>query len=277
MASPIVGPQFIQQAPVPVWRQGVGWASEYALEGTRANVDAAASSYAGATGVVEIRYQEIGGDLWRATVVFAGRTKEEAQNPPAPDDLVQESWAFPRNDLQRDLWNHPRVEAQLVKMSTKYRARFKADVEAWLGGQDTISVPKVSGDGTDEITLSLEELVRVAVAFGAVSTEITAFLTVLSEGQQFYVESRRVLRWTRTGPTKGQWLRANSNTNRVMTKARVIREAAPPDWVQLKMPDGYWLKHVPEEEQTNERLQMTQEWEYFGLRFSSFAYGEALT
>lgn len=277
MASPIVGLTFVQQPPVPVWRQGIGWASEYALEGTRANVDAAASGYAGSTGVVEIRYQEIGGDLWRATVVFAGRTREEAQNPPSPDSLVQESWAFPRNDLQRDLWNHPKVEAQLVRMKATYRARFKADVEAWLAGTESVSVPKADGNGTEDLNLTLEGLTSVAVAFGAESAVMTAFLQSLSEGQQFYIESRRVLRWTRTGPTRGQWLQANSNTNRVMSRARVIREANPPEWVRLKMAEGYWFKHEPEEEQTNERLQMTQEWEWFGTRFSTFAYGDPLT
>ena len=269
----LIGLNFVEQDPIPVWRQGVGWTSEYALEGTREQVDAASASYAGAAGVLEIRYQELGGGLWRASVAFAGKTREDAQNPPAPDSLVETSWAFPRNDLQRDIWTHPRIEAQLRNMGTAYRARFRADVEKWLQGDASIEVPTATG-GTADLTLSAEGLRAVAVEFGADGEEIDAFFAALTEGQTSYIFSRRVLRLTRTGPTKGEWLASNTNTNRVFTRAGLISAINPPDWVALKMPSGYWFKHEPEEQSNGDRLETVQEFEYFGERYSVFAYGE---
>jgi hypothetical protein len=273
----LIGPAgVITQSPVPVWRTGVGWASEYAFEGTRSEVDGAVVPYAGTAGVIEIRYTELGGGLWRGTVVFAGKTREEAQEPPSPDSLVEVSWAFPRNDLQRDIWTHPRVEAQLARMPAGYRARFRADVEAWMAGTTTIQSPTGPNREIEEVELSAEALTQIAVAFGAAAAEIAAFFDVLTKGQSFYIFSRRVLRLQRVGPTTGQWWRANQFANRVYRRARLISELSPPDWVAFKMPDGYWFKHEPEEEQTGTRLTMVQEFEYFGTDYSQFTYGAPL-
>lgn len=273
----LIGPTgVITQAPVPVWRTGVGWASEYAFEGTRDEVDGAVVPYAGTAGVIEIRYTELGGLLWRGTVVFAGKTKEEAQEPTSPDSLVEASWAFPRNDLQRDIWTHPRVEAQLARMPARYRARFRADVEAWMAGTTTIQSPTGPNSEIEEVDLSAESLTQIAVAFGANAAEISAFFDVLTKGQSFYIFSRRVLRLQRVGPTEGEWWKANTLTNRVYRRSRLITELSPPAWVAFKMPDGYWFKHEPEEEQTGTRLTMVQEFEYFGTDYSRFTYGDPL-
>jgi hypothetical protein len=39
------------------------------------------------------------------------------------------------------------------------------------------------------------------------------------------------------------------------------------------MPAGFWFKNEPEEDQVGAKLQMTQEFEFFGSRYSTFAYG----
>lgn len=272
----ILGAEFVEQNPIPVWRQGIGWTSEYAMEGIRAQVDAVATSYAGAEGVIEIRYQELGGGLWRATIAFAGKTREEAQDPPSPDSQVETTWAFPRNDLQREIWQHPRIEEQLRNMSSVYRARFRADVEKWMAGEVTVDSPDGSG-GTTEMTLSAEALKAAAAQFGANPAEIQMFLDTLTEGQTTYIESRRVLRLTRIGPTRGEWYKANTFTNRCFTRARLVADLNPPDWVAHKMPAGFWFKHEPEESQGGQKIEMMQEFEYFGTRFSTYTYGAAIT
>ena len=279
MPAKVIGLRFLEQPPTPVWRQGFGWTSDYVLEGRRAEVDAAVAAYAGAAGVIEIRYQDLGADLWRATVSFAGQTREQAQNPPNPDTQVEVTWAFPRNDLQRDIWTHPRVEAQLRRMNAVYRARFRADVEAWIQGTTSVEAPKpgaTNASDTTDLQLTRQNLIDIARSFGAQEAEIGAFLDVLTEGQLFYIHSRRVLRWTRTGPTQGEWFKANSNTNRVFRRSTLISQITPPTWVQLKMPDGYWFKHEPEEQQTGTKLEMAQEFEYFGASYSTFTYGDPL-
>lgn len=276
MSAPKIGAVLVEQNPLPTWRQGYGWTSEYAYEGTRAEVDIKANQYAGAAGVMEVRYADMGGGLYRVTVAFAGQTAADAQSPANPNDLVEVTWAFPRNDLQRDLWTHPRVEAQLARMTRVYRGRFRADVEAWLNGTTSVEVPTADGSGVEEVELSHDALVDAAARFGANREEIGAFLDALSEGQQTYIYSRRVLRVTRTGPTAGTWLQANTNTNRVYTKGRVIAELSPPAWVQAKMAAGYWFKHEPEEQQAGTKLEMVQEFEWFDSRYSTFAYGAAI-
>lgn len=271
----ITGPQLVEQYPVTSWRQGVGWTSEYAFEGERARVEEVGTAYSRAPGVVEVRFTQIGGELWRATVVFAGKTREEAQAPGNPDTAVEVAWAFPRNDLQRDIWTLPIVESELRNMSILYRGRFRADVESWIAGQLTVSVK--GKDGTDsDMALGFTELVAIAVAFGANKAVIEAFLTTIAEGVSTYNYSRRVLRITRTGPTYGEWYKSNSNTNRCYTRSKLVSELNPPAWVSYKMPDGYWFKHEPEEEQVGLKLQMVQEYEYFGTRYSTFAYGDPI-
>lgn len=277
MSAPKIGAELVEQHPAPIWRQGYGWTSEYHFDGTREEVDVKAALYAGTAGVMEVRYSDLGGGFWRVTVLFAGQTAADAQSPANPNDLVEVTWAFPRNDLQRDLWTHPRVESQLALMTRVYRGRFRADVEAWLNGTTSIEVPTANGSGVEEVELSYESLLGVAAGFGANRDEIGAFLDALSEGQQTYIYSRRVLRVTRTGPTAGTWLQANTNTNRVYSKGRVIAELGPPAWVQAKMAAGYWFKHEPEEQQAGTKLEMVQEFEWFGDRFSTFAYGAAIT
>jgi hypothetical protein len=261
---------------VPVWRQGQGWITEYYTDGTREEIDAVAGQYAGAAGVNEVRVSQLAKPFWRVTVAFAGRTREEAQNPPNPDNQVETTWAFPRNELQRDIWTHPRVEEQLRAMSLTYRGRFRADVEAWLGGQSSIEYTDNAG-AAQSVELSAEALIGVAVAFGAQDAEIREFFDALSEGVTTYKYSQRVLRLTRTGPTSGEWLQANTNVNRVWTRAKVIADLQPPDWIQAKLPEGFYWKTEPEEEMAGTKLQMTQEWEYFGVRYSEFAYGEPIS
>jgi hypothetical protein len=268
--------QLVEQTPIPVWRQGVGWTTEYSADGDRSQVDAVASQWVGVQGVIEIRYSQPAKPFWRVTVAFAGRSIQDATAPPDPDSQVEVTWAFPRNELQRDLWTHPTVEAQLQNMSMAYRGRFRADVESWLNGQSSVDVAGPDGTST-QLDLTFENLVSNATQFGAQAPAIEAFLRTLAAGQQFYLSSQRVLRVTRTGPTQGQWLVANSFTNRLHTRNRIIRDFAPPEWVRLKMPDGFWFKQEPEEEQAGTRLTMTQEFQFFGEIYSTFAYGDALT
>ena len=273
--SSTTGIRIVEQPGTPVWRQGQGWVSEYKIEGLYDDVDATAQGYAGQSGVVEIRYTQLGGDLWQATVVFAAKTKEDAQTPATPDSLVEVTWAFPRNDIQREVWVHPRLEAQLQKMNLTYRGRFRADVEAWLQGQLSLTMKGVDGTEND-MELGYEQLVKVAVGFGAEESEIRLFLSDLADGAQTYNYSRRVLRNVRTGPTAGEWWKANANTNRLYSRGKLIAEINPPAWVAYKMPEGYWFKHEPDEEQVGTKLQMNQEYEYFGLRYSRFSYGEPI-
>lgn len=263
----------VSKGASPRWDAVSGWSSEEIYEGTRDALQTLADDLLAAGGLQSLRFDPIGGPLWRLVVQYPARDGSTATAPTSPNDLITSTWSFPRNDLQRSLWEHPDIEAQLLRVSLTNRAKWRADVEAWARGESSATDPS-TGSTYD---LNGDALISVGAALGMDADVLTAFLGDLASGVESYVISRQVLRLVKAGPTASDLALANLNPNRVYTRAALIAEVNPPAWVQAKLQDGFWFKHVSEEEQQGNRLQITQEWEHAGARYSVFAYGTPIT
>lgn len=262
--------------PVESWDQRAGYETEYVAYGTKDALTSTKSQLP-LLGAKRYRIEPFQGATWKLSATFgvSEGNVPNAATPANPDAEIVVQYAFPRNDIQRDAWNHPRVEKQLRLMDPTYRARFRSDVESWMRGETEISYTDANGKDT-VVKLSRPGLIAVASAYKADATEIGLFLDALSEGVESYIFSKQVLRVTFNGPTASSLKQARQNTNRVYARAKVIAELSPPQWVADKITDGFWLKHVAEEQQEGAKLSITQEWEFFGEIFATFFYGEAL-
>ena len=267
--------------PIETWDQRSGYETDYVAYGTRDNL-LSTKSQLPLLGAKRYRIEPHQGAVWKLSATFgvSEANVPNAANPTNPDAEITVQYGFPRNDLQRDIWNHPRVEAQLKLMDATYKARFRSDVESWLRGETQIGYTDTNGK-EQVVTLSRDALIAVAVQFKAQKDEIAALIDALSEGVETYIYSRQVLRVAYNGPTASSLRLARENTNRVYTRAKVLSELGAlqtvPAFVSTKLTDGYWFKHSAEEQQEGAKLNVTQEWEFFGQLYSHFAYGEPIT
>jgi hypothetical protein len=259
----------VSKGASPRWDSQLGWSSEETYEGTRDALQTLADDLIAAGGLQSLRFDQIGGPLWRLVVQYPARDAASAQEPVTPNDLISTSYSFPRNDLQRSLWEHPAIEAEIAKIDLAYRAKWRADVEAWARGE-TSATDAISGQPYE---LSGDALISVGTGLGMNPAVTTPFLSDLASGVDAYVLSQQVLRVVRSGPTASDLRLANENVNRVYTRDRMLAEINPPDWVTAKSAPGYWFKRSPEENQEGNRLVITLEYEHIGTRYSTFAYG----
>lgn len=263
----------VSKGASPRWDSTVGWSAEEIYEGTRDALQTLADDLISAGGLQSLRFDPIGGPLWRMVVQYPARDGATATAPSTPNDLVSTSYSFPRNDLQRSLWEHPAIETEIAKIPLAYRAKWRADVEAWARGE-TSATDATTGQSYD---LTGDALVSIGAAFGMSAVVTTQFLSDLSSGVEAYVVSQQVLRVVRSGPTASDLRLANANVGRVYTTDAMLSEVNPPDWVRNKAAAGYWYKRSPEEDQQGNRLVVTLEYEHVGTRYSVFAYGPPIT
>ncbi len=162
--------------------------------------------------------------------------------------ILADLWSVSFNEEQLSLWAKPAVRAELAKADPAKAALFKADVEALLSGNRTVT----DAEG-NEIELTFTGLVAVAVALGMNGAVISALLTSLGQGVEYYYNSLPVIRRTITLPSTTSLHPAFANLGALYsTSALLSAEPTIPTNLSAELPSGWWLKKAPSASQNDD-------------------------
>ena len=155
------------------------------------------------------------------------------------DTILNDLWELDGNDLEKDYWSAPAVDAWFGEMDLIQKAAVRALVERWV---------REGGDPEDFRN-------EVAVAFaGGPSSGLSAqdeaildlIVSDLAAGTQSYAIAAYVLRRTVT-VTAGTTLAPSfGNANKIFTSLQLVAtETTIPLNLRASLPDGYWQKKTP--------------------------------
>lgn len=155
------------------------------------------------------------------------------------DTILNDLWELDGNDLEKDYWSAPAVDAWFGEMDLIQKAAVRALVERWV---------REGGDPEDFRN-------EVAVAFaGGPSSGLSAqdeaildlIVSDLAAGTQSYAIAAYVLRRTVTVPAGTTLAPSFGNANKIFTSAQLVSvESTIPLNLRASLPDGYWQKKTP--------------------------------
>jgi hypothetical protein len=221
-----------------------------------------------------IRYQvepSLDGGYW---VLTGTSGAEETQDPMLP---LSDEWSLVGNDLEKSIWDHPRIKEELDKAVTDENgtivakvAYVRAAVDAFARGEATI----VDSDG-DEYPLTYEYIINSLVAeLGGTPNVATweAFIKSRCSGVESYSVSQWVLRHTIIIAANSTIKPSLINVGKVFTTQMVQLIENIPATLKFDLPQGWWLKRTPTVEQTSaDKFTITQEF-WHGDAFDPFVY-----
>jgi hypothetical protein len=155
------------------------------------------------------------------------------------DTILNDLWELDGNDLEKDYWSAPAVNAWLGNLTLIERANVRAIVERYVreGGKET--------EFRDDVSIALggDGLPIVSPASDAILDLIVSDLVA---GTQSFAVSAYVLRRSITVPAGTNIGPSFSNANKIFTSAQLVSvEPTIPLNLRATLPDGYWQKKTP--------------------------------
>lgn len=155
------------------------------------------------------------------------------------DTILNDLWELDGNDLEKDYWSAPAVDAWFGEMDLIQKAAVRALIERWV---------REGGDPEDFRN-------EVATAFaGGPSSGLSAqdeaildlIVSDLAAGTQSYAIAAYVLRRSVTVPAGTTLAPSFGNANKIFTSAQLVAtETTIPLNLRVALPDGYWQKKTP--------------------------------
>lgn len=155
------------------------------------------------------------------------------------DTILNDLWELDGNDLEKDYWSAPAVDAWFGEMDLIQKAAVRALIERWV---------REGGDPEDFRN-------EVAAAFaGGPSSGLSAqdeaildlIVSDLAAGTQSYAIAAYVLRRSVTVPAGTTLAPSFGNANKIFTSAQLVAtETTIPLNLRVALPDGYWQKKTP--------------------------------
>lgn len=155
------------------------------------------------------------------------------------DTILNDLWELDGNDLEKDYWSAPAVDAWFGEMDLIQKAAVRALIERWV---------REGGDPEDFRN-------EVAAAFaGGPSSGLSAqdeaildlIVSDLAAGTQSYAIAAYVLRRSVTVPAGTTLAPSFGNANKIFTSAQLVAtENTIPLNLRASLPDGYWQKKTP--------------------------------
>jgi hypothetical protein len=195
------------------------------------------------------------------TAVFANEGPEATE---VPFDI----WELPGNDLQKEIWEHPKVLGYSSAMVTVLRN----EVELVQSGSSTYA---------ESVAAIQVQMTAESLSAGTQAEILSLFDHILKGGDSF-VTDQYVLRKTQLITSRYTAIIARSGVNKIWTTAQITGSETIPQFIsnelgQLTAPTartGYqwgWLKKAPTVLQVaGNKFQLTQEW--WLEQWSTFVY-----
>jgi hypothetical protein len=178
---------------------------------------------------------------------------------------LADTWELVGNDLEKDLWELPKIVAALAPFNISDRRQIKIDIEAWLAGTLVVNDLPVR-DWTDYCTRSGFTTDQVEI--------LTQLVTERIRGVQAWTVSQWVLRRTLIIAANSTIKPALADVGRVRSTTTLKAEENIPSTVKFDLPEGFWLKRTPTFTQTAaDKWTISQEW-WHADNYSELLYGK---
>jgi hypothetical protein len=164
-----------------------------------------------------------------------------------PSTPLSEKWECDSNFLQKDIWTHPTVHAELSKIGfgiQTVRQYFKKDFENYVAGNPHGETE--SGTEYDIIWSgnTAHSLTAVMQQYGASVDVFEQLYDDLTRGVNAYYIVQYVVRHTRVTNRSSSIKGARANVGRMYTAAWLTQQL--PEDVKFEVPEtGFWAKQKP--------------------------------
>jgi hypothetical protein len=242
------------------------------------------------------RIEQYRGPIYRLTTSQPGNLSGGGIAP-TPESLVVTVWDLKSTKQRRDLWELPKVRAELLKIVWRdARAQFLADLRALAAGEVIVThrldssgkpIYETSADGAvtnkiSDVRLDSETIIKyVATAYGCNAQILREFSDELSRGVDSYLYDTFTLIKKRIGPaTATNLLTEFERVNTVFRTTTVLAlEPTIPAAIRTNMSGqlgaGYWVRDSDELNQLDaNRIEINSQWTY-AESYSTFIYGAA--
>jgi len=196
---------------------------------------------------------------------------EESQPPTEP---LSDTWALVGNDLEKSLWNHPRILAELLRIpdadldKQQEIALVRAEVDALIRAEQEVT----HADGSI-YTLTIQHILLVHIAnLGLDAQVFRGLISALVRGEEAFTVSQWVLRHTLVIAANSSIKPSLANVGRVYPTDQLRAVEAIPNTIRFDLPLGVWLKRTPTIEQTSaDKWTITQEF-WHAEQYDPFIY-----
>jgi len=232
----------------------------------------------GRTLTVPWEIAQVSGPVYRLAATYAGTLVNGVPASSANEQVVT-VWSLKVQQRRADLWEHPKVRAELEKIADLGgRARFLADLRAIGSGEVVTYVSDARGVQTT-VQLTLDNALAAVASARVDAAIIRAFVAELCRGVDGYNFDTFVLTKKRVGPAAATNLIpsfASANIP-VATSALLASESTIPTAIRApilrELGAWYWLRNADELNQLDsDRVEVNSQW-VAGTSFSSFIYG----
>lgn len=242
------------------------------------------------------RLEQYRGPIYRLTTSQPGNLSGGGI-PPTPESLVVTVWDHKATKQRRDLWELPKVRAELMKIVWRdARAQFLADLRALAAGEIVVihrvdasgkPIYETSADGTltnkiADVRLDSESIIKiVATAYGCNAQILREFSDELSRGVDSYLYDTFTLIKKRIGPADATNLLTEFERVNTVFRTSTVLSTEPTIPAAIRTPmsgqlgAGYWVRDSDELNQLDaNRIEINSQWTY-AESYSTFIYGAA--
>jgi hypothetical protein len=212
-------------------------------------------------------------EYYTLTATYAVESAGDKTPSNDPAKVLADIWTLTGNDLEKSLWEHPKIKTELNKIATetssdadwKQLLDFRKAINDYVSGSYDTSDPDYATIG--DLTPALSPPIN--------STIIKEFIGLMCMGTDTYTVSQYVLRRTVEVPWNTSFKPSLTNVGNVYSTSSLTSIELIPSSIKFTLPDGYWLKRTPTmEQQASGTWQVTQEW-WHADSYSTFIYEQA--
>lgn len=232
----------------------------------------------GDTLTVPYEIVHVSGPVYRLNATYAGALVNGVPTTSANEQVVT-VWTLKVQQRRADLWEHPKVRAELEKISDLGgRALFLSDLRA-IGTGEVVTIRADSKGVQRTIQLTLDTALAAVAPARVDAAVIRAFVAELCRGVDGYNYDTFVLTKKRVGPAAATNLIPSFAAANIPVSSGVLlaSESTIPNAIRApinrELGSWYWLRNADELNQLDsDRVEVNSQW-VAGTAFSSFIYG----
>jgi len=180
-------------------------------------------------------------------------------------------WTLDGNDLEKSIWEHPKISRQLALITDPDKAiTLRQMIEAFISGTTVVD------DNEEEFKPTQAEILQFAsdIGVGFDTFVLSEFLGALARGVEAFTVSQYVLRREIVVPRYTNIRPAYSYVGQLLYTRTMASFENIPDDLGFDLPDGIWLKRTPTRTLVAiDKWQITQEW-WHADDYDKFSYGD---
>lgn len=211
------------------------------------------------------------GNYWDLEITYGAEETQPAETP------LADTWELVGNDLEKNLWEAPSIQAELDKNKGTERlheiAKLRRLCDAVVAGDEESPDPAHAGQ---TVKATVDEVKAACVFLDNIdSAPFLAYIQSRARGVESASVSQWVLRRTTVIASNSTIKPALENVGKVFSTDSLKSKEAIPDTIRFDLEVGYWLKRTPTITQTTaDKWTITQEW-WHADRYDPNIYAEA--